>query len=478
MPALSPSAFGGRSSSKRRGLAAYVFRRPWLLLIGVVLWFVVHFSRSKAAQDALSTRLVDALREVEDLRRAKSELRHALEEARGDATTAQRQARQLKEERSAGRRKWLVIGMPSVPRAGDIDYLVPTLDSILDQLPGDASHPFYDSVRVVVVNMRPGEHKVFERARRLFAPDSRHRSKGQYVRFVDKKGDLETMPVNPEPDGVQPSPKVQQQTVDLVYMLRASLWAANDALGAFEGGEQTRRDRLPPPAPENFMFMEDDFLLCQNAWLALVHFIQRASAYHDWAALRVSYGLNGLVVKGRDVEAIAHYFRAGYQRRPPDHLASEWYLAETEEARRVVAGRRNMAFRYNLHRHIGVTSAIDNPEGRYNPPCFSPLGDWLFDSEIFQATQCPNDDVWPCHWQNHGASAANEAQPEPGEQPLAVLPNRPPEEVTGRRTGRRWPPPLINWVGGVCVVQYDDPPYIGQQERSPDSEDLELEREL
>ena len=44
--------------------------------------------------------------------------------------------------------------------------------------------------------------------------------------------------------------------------------------------------------------MEDDFLPCGNALLGLWYLIGRANADHgagNWAALRVSYGLNGIV---------------------------------------------------------------------------------------------------------------------------------------------------------------------------------------
>ena len=42
-----------------------------------------------------------------------------------------------------------------------------------------------------------------------------------------------------------------------------------------------------------------------------------------WNALRVSFGLNGLVLPLGDVPALAAYYREHVARRPPDHSEAE-----------------------------------------------------------------------------------------------------------------------------------------------------------
>ncbi len=60
---------------------------------------------------------------------------------------------------------WLTIGIPTVPRKNGADYLTLTLESLLEELPLDASDPLYGRVQVIVMNNRPGNHSVFYKAR-------------------------------------------------------------------------------------------------------------------------------------------------------------------------------------------------------------------------------------------------------------------------------------------------------------------------
>ena len=61
--------------------------------------------------------------------------------------------------------RWLTIGIPTVPRRGDPDYLQQTLNAIISQLPLRKDDPLYGKIIVVVLNNMPGHHKIFEIAK-------------------------------------------------------------------------------------------------------------------------------------------------------------------------------------------------------------------------------------------------------------------------------------------------------------------------
>eukprot|EP00276_Gloeochaete_wittrockiana_P003887 CAMPEP_0184647524 /NCGR_PEP_ID=MMETSP0308-20130426/4476_1 /TAXON_ID=38269 /ORGANISM="Gloeochaete witrockiana, Strain SAG 46.84" /LENGTH=361 /DNA_ID=CAMNT_0027078561 /DNA_START=259 /DNA_END=1344 /DNA_ORIENTATION=+ len=285
---------------------------------------------------------------------------------------------------------WMLIAIPTVPRMDNPVYLLRTLQTLTALLTEDEHGIFYGRIKIVVINNRVGMHAVFDLARHKFRNSS-------YITFVEKPFETE----DPFPDAGDldmananlPGTRVRKQTADVAYLLRASLWAA---VGRF--AEYDPKTKPPPPSvPQLFMFMEDDFELCPNGWHAISYAITKATLYHpDWVSLRFSSGLNGLVIRGKDVVAVASYFEKNAKRRPPDHLMAEWYMAETDDSKAVVGNRMNMAFRFNLFHHIGQVSSLGN-----HPPsfgCYSTLNDNLFEGEMFHLSQCPDDDVWPCQW--------------------------------------------------------------------------------
>jgi hypothetical protein len=59
-------------------------------------------------------------------------------------------------------------------------------------------------------------------------------------------------------------------------------------------------------------------------------------------------------------------------------------------------GRSYRIFRYNTFHHIGHISTLAQPTNRYNPGCYALMYDWLLPAEVFNAKDCPDDDLWPC----------------------------------------------------------------------------------
>lgn len=306
------------------------------------------------------------------------------------------------------RRPWLVIGIPTVPRSNSLDYLNPTLDYILQQLPplSRAADPFFGRVLIVVMNQAHGvPHPAFDAAvERFHGKDTStrgsgggnslldgghpHHPKGSYLRFV----------TNPKPraetgrtggDANKPGPVVRQQTLDVIALLDALIEGLN-------------------PLPAHYMFMEDDFRLCPHALRTLEYLLDRAYRQDpDWIMVRVCFGLNGGVIQGRDLPVLADYLRDSVARRPPDHLLVEWFAGETPRSAAHKGTRTHFASRYNLLEHFGTVSSLRKQRQSQYAACYEELGDGvLFEVEAFKARECGHDDLWPCKDNPNAAVAA------------------------------------------------------------------------
>jgi len=137
------------------------------------------------------------------------------------------------------------------------------------------------------------------------------------------------------------------------------------------------------------VLLEDDWVACHGLLAALVAAVARADAVHGaFAALRVSYGLNGIVVPKSELAALAAHVGARAGAKPPDLAFTEWALA---------APKPLVAYRHNLFVHVGAASSIGNAGSRWNTACFELLFDWLqVDGEVFDVHKCAHDVVSPC----------------------------------------------------------------------------------
>eukprot|EP00741_Cyanophora_paradoxa_P011373 tig00020556_g10986.t1 len=307
---------------------------------------------------------------------------------------------------------WLLAFIPTVPRKNKEDYLIQTLRSWAPSIPprSRTMDPLAGKVRLAVVANRAG-HDVFREAREAFESDEvlfHERSYAGRDPFPDAPPPSD--PVN------QPDARVRTQTFDVADGIRIALRLA--------AGMDPEAPGLPPAEllPAFFGFFEDDFELCPNAFHALVHATRKAFTYcPDCSALRVSTGLNGVIVKGANASALADYLDRHARRRPPDHLVSEWYLAEKPDAALTPPDGRagNMAYRWNILSHLGRQSSIKPDVDRSKnewPGCWTPLSWMLFEKEMFYPSECPNDDVWPCRWDYDSEEAANKGPPPPKER--------------------------------------------------------------
>jgi hypothetical protein len=282
--------------------------------------------------------------------------------------------------------RWLVIGIPTVARAHDEDYLLQSLDTLAAQLPSDQADLMFNKILVNVINLQVNaqpekEHVMYTRAKAKYSAASGH-PKANYFIFSEITHDeiLRDPVPNSSPrdkgNANKPGYLVRRQTRNIVTVMRKSLHQA-----------------------EYYLFLEDDMQFCANGLLAMQYLLNKASRYHpNWLAIRASYGMNGIFMHDKDLETFADYLLKHQARRPPDHLVVEWYAGETPEAGAYKAHRANIGFKYNLFNHIGVVSTLRSQRSTSYPKCYEPLLEpTVFQVEAFSPRDCPRDDVWPCN---------------------------------------------------------------------------------
>lgn len=273
---------------------------------------------------------------------------------------------------------WLAIGIPSIGRRNQEDYLLQSLASLADQLPADPNDLLYGNVLIVVVNLQsnPLEHIRYQEAKKLYSnPDH---PKSIYFEFHDDAGPDH----NPYPGRLDqgtpnhPGHLVRKQTRDLVKVVE-----------------------LSKNKSHYYMFLEDDMVLCSSGFITLSYLLNKASRYHpNWLAIRLSYGMNGILMNSIDVQVFSQYLLKHQERRPPDHLVVEWYAGETPESKAYKGNRANIGFRYNLFHHLGKISTLRTSESPKYLTCYEELLEpTVFAVEAFNVRQCPNDDIWPCN---------------------------------------------------------------------------------
>ncbi|KAH8058763.1 hypothetical protein JL722_5997 [Aureococcus anophagefferens] len=211
------------------------------------------------------------------------------------------------------RKAWLAVGLPTVPRADDADYLLQTLASFAAELPRDASDPAHGSVVVFVVNTHGPGHKRFDEASRLYERDAQFRFSAA----------AEAAPPNEKRDSGsanRPGWRVRKQTRDIVSVLRTAEGAA-----------------------AYFLFAEDDMKLCGHGLFAAEYVVRRAErAYPNFMAC-ASRNERDFYPRLRHSAFLRLHARAPGA-AAPDHLVVEWFAGETE-SRTYRGDRQHLGFR-------------------------------------------------------------------------------------------------------------------------------------
>jgi hypothetical protein len=157
--------------------------------------------------------------------------------------------------------------------------------------------------------------------------------------------------------------------------------------------------RITQGRSQYFMFTEDDMKLCPQGLSAIRYALQRVSiSYPDWLAIRMSFGMNGILMKGgNDIETFTNYLIKHQARRPPDHLVVEWFAGETAEAKEYKRGRAHVGFKYNIMNHLGAVSTLRSALSPAYPTCYDLLvPTTVFEVESYDMEKCPLDCITPC----------------------------------------------------------------------------------
>ena len=180
-------------------------------------------------------------------------------------------------------RRWLTIGIPTVSRsARHVDYLTPTLNALLRQLPEDRADPFFGAVKIVLMKSNAAEdHPAFDEAKRRWGPQSGS-AKSVYIEFAENTVPYEDATPGDRDKQIDPNKpywKVRKQTRDIAKMLEFAVKSTRATGRSAAGG--------------HFLFMEDDFRLCPQGLRAVHYLIQKVHTVDpEWFAIRSSFGMN------------------------------------------------------------------------------------------------------------------------------------------------------------------------------------------
>lgn len=286
--------------------------------------------------------------------------------------------------------KWLVIGIPTVSRMHNEEYLIQSLETLAKQLPTEPSDLLYHKILINIVNLQINtnpdqEHIIYNKIKQKYSKETGHPLAG-YFQFTDiistellKDPKPHTNIQNDKGNANHPGFIVRRQTRNLVTVIRKNLNIA-----------------------KYYLFLEDDMEFCSHGLLAIQYMLNKANRYHpNWLAIRASYGMNGIFMHNKDLKVFADYLEKHQARRPPDHLVVEWYAGETKESALYKGHRVNIGFKYNLFNHIGVVSTLRTQRSTSYPKCYDMLTEpTVFQVEAYNPRQCPQDDIWPCSVQH------------------------------------------------------------------------------
>lgn len=308
----------------------------------------------------------------------------------------------------------LLVLVPTVARPG-VDYLTRTVDSILDEA-RKGEHGFARVTVRVVSHSSAQEHVAFRKIRDRPAGPKDMQTRVYLEAAVDADrrrmdpgaGRAASVDDKNNPDDV-PGPRVRQQTLDLVSVLR-------DVGGVGGGG-----------GADYVLLTEDDATMCPGHLAGIGRKMAAAAAVDPmWTMLRTSIGFIGIVMHRADTNALANFLETHYQRKPPDILLIEWVAGNWEggvrahgarargeqlipdkkdptlrvvskSAAKMPLARGHFVSLKNAFEHIGEVSSLRATHASVTPDCDAPLTSFLWALERFKnPARCADAGIVPC----------------------------------------------------------------------------------
>ncbi|KAG2378798.1 hypothetical protein C9374_007946 [Naegleria lovaniensis] len=147
------------------------------------------------------------------------------------------------------------------------------------------------------------------------------------------------------------------------------------------------------------MIMEDDFVMCPQATQHLVYIIHEMDR-RKWSGVRVSFGLNGIMMNGNDLYAMVEFLRQHTGRATPVDWLLEEFWNQFDEMGMNYFGKSNRTFytyRLQLMEHIGVESSLGHV--RHNDLDFPKCYEAQIAAKLmfhFNMDQCSHSMFSPC----------------------------------------------------------------------------------
>ncbi|KAK9919150.1 hypothetical protein WJX75_009727 [Coccomyxa subellipsoidea] len=183
-----------------------------------------------------------------------------------------------------------------------------------------------------------------------------------YVEMFENPGTLpDPAPDTEEPNDLnnptnRPGRQVRKQTCDLITLLETSL-----------------------PMSHYYLFMEDDFRLCPNG-VRIIHYLvaklNAAPETRQWLSVRLSYGMNGILLPNAHLSSLSQYLRLHTARLPSDLLYIEWLQGKRVDTNDSTSGKIQYVYQKNIMDHLGTLSSFAiRPERLPFPGCFNSMSD-------------------------------------------------------------------------------------------------------
>lgn len=258
----------------------------------------------------------------------------------------------------------LLIGISTIPRIHNPDYLVKAVKSLIEQ---------YDSrVLIYVQNNSPKGHYWFNILKKQNFKNVFFYDNGKN-RMIDPYDDIPGHDYK-HPDNMLPGKLARQQSCDVISTVKHALYNFKF---------------------KYFMFMEDDFIACENMISTVLNILDNKLKDNE-CGLRISYGMNGVLLNRDDTIAFINYVEKNFQNLPIDLLIREFMFKKFCPPNRVL-----YVYKQVLLEHIGGISTFperNNPNFRFKfPKCKTSMSFvWNLCEEERFSPLCNHYELSPC----------------------------------------------------------------------------------